>query len=389
MESYLYECILKNFIKYERILMDKILKIAAIETFYGGSHQVFIDGLIQHSRHKITLFTLPDQLWRCRMKESASAIIQKVDNLGEFDLIFTTSLCNVSELKALMGPTCPPIVLYVHENQHTYPRSTPQKRDYQLEWIDFMNTVTADLVIYNSDFHRNSYHQTLKTFIQEIPHTTLSSEYWVKRAQERSITLYPGTDTPYNHSKQSTENNVPRILWNHRWEYDKQPTLFLKTLIQCMNTGYDFEVILLGKSTSTQSKKYKNLINQLSKRIFHNGYVESREDYFSLLASGDIVISTAIQENFGLSIVEAVQCGCFPLLPNRLSYPELIPKEYHTSVFYNTDDELYTRLATILEKKLYSQKTLCQKFMVHHWKNRIDTYDNLFNSLLLTKGLSK
>jgi len=365
--------------------MDKILKIAAIETFYGGSHKVFIDGLIQHSRHKITLFTLPNQLWRCRMKESASEIIQNVDNLGEFDLIFATSLFNVAELKALIGPTCPPVVLYVHENQHTYPRSNQQKRDLHVEWIDFMNTVTADFVIYNSDFHRNSYHQALRTFIQQIPHTTLSPEYWIKRAQERSITLYPGTDTPDNFSKPYSVNNVPRIIWNHRWEYDKQPILFLKTLIQCMDAGYNFEVILLGESPSTPSKKYKTLINQLSKRIFHYGYVESRKGYFSLLASGDIVVSTAIQENFGLSIVEAIQCGCFPLLPNRLSYPEIIPEEYHTSVLYNNDYELFSRLATILEKKLFSEKALCQRFMVHRWENRIDDYDNLFNNLLFTK----
>jgi glycosyltransferase involved in cell wall biosynthesis len=369
--------------------MDKKLKIAAIETFYGGSHRVFIDGLIRHSRHNINLFTLSDQNWRSRMKHSALEIFQNVDNLGEFDLIFATSLCNVAELKALLGQTCPPIVLYVHENQHTYPRNIRQKRDFQVEWIDFMNTVTADFVVYNSEFHRNSYHRSLREFIQKIPNTTILSEYWIKRTQERSATLYPGTDAPDNLSKRTSINNVPRIIWNHRWEYDKQPTIFLKTLIQCIDAGYDFELILLGKSPSATSNKYKILINQLSKHIIHYDYVESREDYFSLLASGDIVVSTAIQENFGLSIVEAIQCGCFPLLPNRLSYPELIPKEYHNSVLYNTNNDFFSRLVTIIEKKLFSQKDLCEKFMIHRWENRIDDYDNLFNTLLLKNTLFK
>lgn len=363
--------------------MDKILKIAAIETYYGGAHQVFIDGLIKHSRHNITLFSLPYQLWRSRIKESASEIIQNVDNLSEFDLIFTTSFCNVAELKALIGPTCPPIVLYVHENQHTYPRSPNQKRDYQIEWINFMNTVTADLVIYNSDFHRNSYHRSLKTYIKKTPQTTLSPEYWIKRAQKRSITLYPGTDTPDNISKRSSGHKRPRILWNHRWDHDKQPTVFLKTLIRCMDAGYDFEVILLGETPSVPSKKYNNLIDQLSERIVQNGYVQSRDDYFSLLISADIVISTAIQENFGLSIVEAIQCGCFPILPHRLSYPELIPKEYHAEVLYHTDEDLFHKLATILEKKLFLQKALCQKFMMYQWENRIDEYDTLLNQMIL------
>lgn len=108
--------------------MNKILKIAVIETFYGGSHRVFIDGFIHNSRHKITLFTLPDQFWRDRMKKSAAEITQNVDNLKEFDLIFATSLCNIAELKALVGTPCPPVVLYVHENQHTYPEVLSRKK---------------------------------------------------------------------------------------------------------------------------------------------------------------------------------------------------------------------------------------------------------------------
>jgi glycosyltransferase involved in cell wall biosynthesis len=361
--------------------MNKPMNIAAVETFYGGSHRVFIDGLIRHSKHTVTLFSLEDKAWRWRLKVGAGEILQVAGDLCEFDLILVTSLCNVAELKALVGPACPPTVLYVHENQHTYPKSLHQKKDFQVEWIDFMNTVTADCVIYNSNYHRDGYHRALKPFVRDIPRTTLSPEYWLNRARERSMVLYPGTDVPDGLDACLSESKSPRILWNHRWEYDKQPLFFLETLVQCRDEGYDFQVILLGEPPSVNSGKFETLIGQLSDRILHHGYVDSREDYFSLLATCDIVVSTAIQENFGLSVVEAIQCGSFPILPNRLSYPELIPSEHHANVLYESDNDFCAHMKTVLENKLFLDKSICQEFMMHRWEDRIHDYDDIFSTI--------
>jgi glycosyltransferase involved in cell wall biosynthesis len=62
------------------------------------------------------------------------------------------------------------------------------------------------------------------------------------------------------------------------------------------------------------------------------------------------VISTAVQENFGISVMEAVAHGCLPLLPNRLSYPELIPEQLKSDVIYRDDADLEARLEQILMK---------------------------------------
>ena len=61
-----------------------------------------------------------------------------------------------------------------------------------------------------------------------------------------------------------------------------------------------------------------------------------------------MVISTAEQDNFGISVVEAVRCGCFPLLPRRLSYPELIPEELHNEVLYRDEQDLVDKLGRLL-----------------------------------------
>ena len=45
-----------------------ILNILFLESFYGGSHREFADGLVQRSRHRIELHTLPARFWRWRMR---------------------------------------------------------------------------------------------------------------------------------------------------------------------------------------------------------------------------------------------------------------------------------------------------------------------------------
>jgi glycosyltransferase involved in cell wall biosynthesis len=97
-------------------------------------------------------------------------------------------------------------------------------------------------------------------------------------------------------------------------------------------------------------------------------------------------VSTAIQENFGISIVEAVRCGCYPLLPNNLSYPELIPEKYHTDCLYNSQEELEEKLSTILATPgKYRDKRggLASHMETYSWELVIDKYDKELEELVV------
>lgn len=59
----------------------------------------------------------------------------------------------------------------------------------------------------------------------------------------------------------------------------------------------------------------------------------SKEEYYKVLARAKVVVSFALQENFGYGIQEAVALGCIPIVPDRLAYVEQFSKEYRYSNF--------------------------------------------------------
>ncbi|MGD8995465.1 MAG: hypothetical protein PVH34_09645, partial [Syntrophobacterales bacterium] len=81
---------------------------------------------------------------------------------------------------------------------------------------------------------------------------------------------------------------------------------------------------------------------------------------------------------------EAVRFGCYPLLPNNLSYPELIPEEHHTDCLYNSQEELVDKLSTILANSgKYRDKRgeLASHMEKYSWEVVIDKYDREIEEL--------
>jgi len=97
-----------------------------------------------------------------------------------------------------------------------------------------------------------------------------------------------------------------RILWPHRWEYDKNPKDFFDCMLKLHREGAAFELVLVGEQFRTAPPEFASAIEELTGHIVHAGYLESRSDYLRMVKSCDVVVSTAIQENFGIAIVEQI-----------------------------------------------------------------------------------
>jgi glycosyltransferase involved in cell wall biosynthesis len=104
-------------------------------------------------------------------------------------------------------------------------------------------------------------------------------------------------------------------------------------LMELEARGIEFRLQLLGQQFRRQPPIFKALIDRFQARIVHAGYLPSRDDYEGTIRACDVVISTAMHEFQGLSILEAAAAGVWPLVPDRLSYPEFFegPHRYDSS----------------------------------------------------------
>jgi glycosyltransferase involved in cell wall biosynthesis len=176
---------------------------------------------------------------------------------------------------------------------------------------------------------------------------------------------------------------APLILWNQRWEYDKDPETFFKALYALVDEGIDFRVALAGSNVRQMPEEFEAARERLGPRVAHYGRA-SAEAYPRLLWEADVVVSTARHEFFGVAVVEAVYCGCVPVLPRRLAYPEVIPEAYHDCCLYDDFEGLLARLRWALEDPSAARRATADlpAAMAHFdWSAMAPQYDEVLENL--------
>ncbi|MBI4160866.1 MAG: glycosyltransferase, partial [Acidobacteria bacterium] len=176
----------------------------------------------------------------------------------------------------------------------------------------------------------------------------------------------------------------PLIVWNHRWEFDKQPEVFFAALDAARARGREFRLALLGENFQFVPKEFEAARDRLGGRILRCGYEEDRKAYLAWLRRGSLVISTAVQENFGIAVIEAIRHGCFPLLPDRLSYPEILAEEHRSECLYRDEADLVERLDSLLAdpgRIAHLREPLARSVERFAWERRIESWDGELDRL--------
>ena len=346
------------------------MNVLALEPWFGGSHRVFLDGLAAHSMHDVRVVSMAARYWKWRMQGGAVTLAEKAREAcadgWRPDLVLASDMVNLPAMLALSRDWLAdvPVVLYLHENQLTYPlRPAPsgeaaRERDYTYATVNYLSALTADRVVFNSQFHLDEFFGALPDLLRRFPDYTHVGELPGLRAKSQVLGLgldLAGLDAarPAAEARKAREPGPPVILWNHRWEYDKDPEAFFRVMNRLDDAGERFRLILAGKTFAEQPPAFEAGFRRYAERVLHYGYAESFADYAALLWRSDLVVSTSIHEFFGVSMLEAIHCGCHPLLPDRLTYPELIPERLHhpllhAPVLYDSEDQLFETLRAIL-----------------------------------------
>jgi hypothetical protein len=75
-------------------------------------------------------------------------------------------------------------------------------------------------------------------------------------------------------------------------------------------------------------------------------------------------------------VVEACYCGCFPVMPRDLSYPELIPEPYYEACLYEDFEGLLARLRHALEDIQATRAFSLRESMARFdWRRMAPIYD--------------
>ncbi|MGQ9599324.1 MAG: tRNA-queuosine alpha-mannosyltransferase domain-containing protein [Anaerolineae bacterium] len=354
-----------------------------VEPYYTGSHQAWADGYQAHSRHSVQLLTLPGRFWKWRMQGGAITLARQSQGMARPDRILASDMLNLPVFLALREDLSDvPVALYFHENQLTYPLQPGEKRDLHYGFINLVSALRAEAVFFNSAYHLEAFFDELPRLLKHFPDY---NELWVVeslRAKSQVLPLGLDLNRLDAHRPGQRASGRPVILWNHRWEYDKDPQTFFRALYALADKDLDFELILLGESFRNQPEEFLEARRRLSERIVHFGYAEDDTLYSRLLWQADIVVSTARHEFFGAAIVEACYCGCFPILPRRLSYPELIPTRYHHLCLYDDLDDLVARLRhAVLHAEEIRTFSLQPDMARFDWRELAPVYDRLMEEM--------
>ncbi len=427
--------------------MDTNLTVWLLNPYHAGSHRAWAEGYAAASRHQVQLLTMEGAFWKWRMYGGAMELARQAEALLDAgdrpDVLLATSMTNLPAFLALTRRrmSAVPVVLYMHENQLTYPLPAGAKRDLSFGLIQHLSMLVADRVCFNSAYHLRSWFDEVPRLLKHFPDYTHLETIEMTRAKSqvlpvgcdlRRLDRYTGdapaavvatgdenaaepperseaqskgrsgrpvefasfdcglspsaqdaepifrADAPAAHSSKLP----PLILWNQRWEYDKDPDTMLQALYALADEGIPFRVALAGENFRVEPAEFVAARERLGARLVHFGYVADAAAYAQLLWSADVVLSTAIHEFFGVGVVEAIYCGARPVLPDRLSYPELLPPEAHVACLYQDFDGLLARLRAALAEPR-GVPGLREHVARFDWSVLAPIYDNLLEDVAL------
>lgn len=233
--------------------------ILLVEPFDTGSHAAWMRGYQRYSQHTVEILSLPGQFWQWRMHGGA-VTLARLFMASELrpDLILASDMLDLTTFLALTRSrtALTRSAVYFHENQLTYPAGPRIKRDLRLGFVNYASALAADYAFFNSAFHRREFLDELPRMLKHYPdYNELPT---IDMIDAKSQVLPLGLEL---HRFDAFGPKLPAdtlvFLWNHRWEYDKNPETFFNALYELADRGCDFKVIVVGENQRQRARSLK------------------------------------------------------------------------------------------------------------------------------------
>ncbi|WP_443642436.1 DUF3524 domain-containing protein [Candidatus Njordibacter sp. Uisw_039] len=380
------------------------MRILLLSAYDAQSHKYWREALVdEFPEHHWTQLVLPGRYfsWRIRGNSMQWALGAKATLDQPYDLVLATSMVDLASLKGFVANLANiPSILYFHENQFIYPANQSNKtRQLDPKMVTLYGALSADKLVFNSQYNQQSFIAGVDELLNQLPEKMPIdvAQLLDKKSSVLPVplkTLYPLD--PRNPSNIANNGNTEhqslwpkregrsslRLIWAARWEYDKGPQQLQAILRQLRNRNIDFKLCLVGQQFRQQPIEFEEIKKEFSTYLVQFGYVESRQQYLNWLAGGDMILSTALHEFQGISVLEAVQLGCIPVLPNRLVYPEMFGLDYlYESAPQEHKKESVAAVNLIQKMALKIDQDIASIPFVEHllWPNMKEQYKHLLD----------
>ena len=343
----------------------KPMRALLLSAYSAVSHQFWAEQVMMHVDADWTYLALPPRhfSWRIRGNPLTWALKEDATLTRPYDLVLATSMVDMATLIGLypsLGRAKK--VVYFHENQFAYPASSRQTSQIEGQMVNLYSALAADLVVFNTAYNRDAFVDGARALLKKMP-DNLPAAARLETLRSNAY-LLPVPIIPLS-CKKTAYRHTRRIVWNHRWEYDKNPQDFFTALLALSKQGIDFELAVMGQ----QFRQSPDIFDEARKRLDTHVIAwgpQPQSNYHALLNEGGIVVSTTWHEFQGLAIMEAAQRGMLPLVPDRLCFPELYPPEYRYDG--NVDDLQHKLNIWLTEPAACPPRLLSGQWEWPHWQ---------------------
>ena len=320
--------------------MNDSAHILLLDPFHGGSHAAWSQGVregLTRLGHRVELHTLPANHWKWRMQGAAAIWAHRLQNAPRPDVLLTTDMCDLAQLKGLLPATWHDVkcVVMFHENQLTFPWSPTDQdpnlgRDLAYSYINVSSALAADQVWFNSAHHRDVFLEAIDLWMSKMPKPRLPQPAARIAARSHVVRLgldFEGWDAlKPNAATNWTDCEVPVLLWNQRWSWDKGTDAWMNLVHGILEQGIPAKFVVLGESKGRLPDGWEAMRDKMGTRCLQWGYADSKSDYVQWLWRSTAAPLAPKQEYFGLAMVEAMRCEVMPWVPESHAYTETMPE---------------------------------------------------------------
>lgn len=302
-------------------------RVLLLSAYDAASHRRWREQLVaMFPNYDWHTLALPPRFFRWRIRGNPVTWLSEPCFQQQWDLVIATSMVDLAALKGFHPQLAnTPCVLYMHENQFAFPVSSQQRSSAEPQVVNLYSAIAADAILFNSAWNQDSFLDGAWRFLDKMPDGV--PDGLIAGLREKSqVVPVPIEDRLFAPNPGPTNWHCPHLLWNHRWEYDKGPERLLNFLEVLGQRRLPFRLSVVGERFRNYPKVFDQIRDGFADRIEHCGFLESRADYDQLLREADIVVSTALHDFQGLSMLEAMASGCVALAPDRLAYREYVPE---------------------------------------------------------------